>query len=471
MFEYLAAESGKRKKIALRDGSCPMRLPGDLIDESLILPEALAVARMLIKAGFETYIVGGGVRDLLLGQEPKDFDVSTSATPAEVQKAVKGCRRRLIGRRFRIVHCVFPKPRGETVIEVTTFRRETGTGGATKIGAGGVITADNSYGTSVEEDSARRDYTVNALYYSPKDRCILDFHGGFYDLANGVIDMIGDPAVRIREDPVRIIRAFRFRAKLGFEISERTLDAFRDNYALIKNINSSRFFEEVNKFFLNGYGEKSFAALLESGLLKLFLAEQGPVYASSYFTGFIGESLRRSDVRHREGKPNMPAFLYAVLLWPLVDRLAQRYRASPGRRHVSAANLTALVGAKVLRAQADITRMPGAVEEIIGEIWNLQAALDAGGAGAPEAVTANKCFRAAVDFMRLRAHMDPALAAAAASWDEAYAACSRRGEGAASRQPGKKKGGGSGAPAEGRAAPAGGKKHAGGTRGRRGRGR
>lgn len=418
----LVAESKKRKQVALRDGSCMFKIPGDSIDHKAILPEALSVVSQLNRAGFEAYIVGGGVRDLILGEEPKDFDVTTNATPNQICKVVKNCQRRIIGRRFKIVHCVFGHRESQIIIEVATFRNNEESAAGRSAGDAGMLTRDNSYGDSIEEDSKRRDYSINALYYSPKNRIIYDFHGGYYDILKGTIDMIGDPVVRIHEDPARIIRAYRFAAKLGFKISERTMKGFEGNFALIKNINSSRLFEEVNKFFLSGYGYRSFKVLKESNILKLFLTEQGVVFDSDYFNGFIGESLKRSDLRHRQGKPNMPAFLYAVLLWPLVNSMLNRLRTAPGFIHSSEKSLIDLIGAKVIASQLAITNFPNMVQDIIMEIWRLQADLDNGMDGADnlEHILANKFFRAGVDFMRLRAFMDDSLADACESWEEEY---------------------------------------------------
>ena len=419
----VVAESKKRKDVALRDGSCLYQIQAHFIDNNAILPEAISVVSQLNRAGFKAYIVGGGVRDLIIGEEPKDFDVTTNATPNQICKVVKNCQRRIIGRRFKIVHCVFGQRDSQVIIEVATFRsNEENDSGRVSAGDTGMLTRDNSYGDSIEEDSKRRDYSINALYYSPKSHVIYDFHGGYYDILKGNIDMIGDPQVRIHEDPARIIRAYRFAAKLGFRITDRTMKGFEGNFSLIRNINSSRLFEEVNKFFLSGYGYRSFKILMESGIMKLFLTEHGVVFNSDYFNGFIGESLKRSDMRHRQGKPNMPAFLYAVLLWPLVNSMLNKLRTAPGFVHSSERSLIDLIGAKVIASQMSITNFPNMVQEIIMEIWRLQADLDSGLDGADNAdhVLANKFFRAAVDFMRRRAFKDDSLQEACDSWQEDY---------------------------------------------------
>lgn len=422
----LVVEAKKRKQIALTNGHCMFEFPAEgRIDQSLISPNALNVIKDLRSRGFKAYIVGGCVRDLLLGKEPKDFDVTTTATPKQIVGSVRHCRARVIGRRFKIVHCVFGTPGNEEIIEVATFRSKY----VGEAADNGFIIHDNNYGTDIVEDSCRRDYTVNSMYYSPVSDTIYDLHGGYYDLMENTIDIIGEPVVRIFEDPARIIRAYRFVAKLGFSISDRTLAGFRDNFSLIKNINNSRLFEEVNKFFLGGYGRRSYEVLRESGILRYFLTEQGVVYDSDFFDEFISESLKRSDERYREGKPNMPAFLYAVLLWPLIDSLTRKLILRVGQSKEKK-DIVAVITQKVLTSQNLITNIPAAVQAIIVNILTLQTEMEYGkdGVNNPDQIVASKFFRAAVDFLKLRAAFDDALADAAVSWNEDYNLRSRNHE-------------------------------------------
>ena len=217
------------------------------ISRRQISDNALKVLYRLNKAGYEAYLVGGGVRDLLLGRAPKDFDVATNATPEQIRKLFSNCR--LVGRRFRLAHVVF----GRDVIEVATFRGHHHKVNTSKHISSqsdeGMLLRDNVYGT-IEEDAERRDFTVNALYYSIKDFSLHDFHGGLQDLEDGVLELIGDPETRYREDPVRMLRAIRFAAKLGLDLSERTAAPIRTLAPLLQDIPPARLFEESIKLFL-----------------------------------------------------------------------------------------------------------------------------------------------------------------------------------------------------------------------------
>ena len=212
----------QNKNEVLAQGSAHLELPGRLIDTNLISRNAMYVLKTLHDARYKAYLVGGGVRDLILGQVPKDFDIVTNAVPEAIVKLFP--RSRIIGRRFKLVHVLASN---QNIIEVATFRRNitpepNKASGSLKAAASGMILRDNIYGTSLKEDASRRDYTINALYYSPFENVIHDFHAGFFDLVHGNIEMIGDPMQRFHEDPVRMIRAYRFAAKLGFTITPRT---------------------------------------------------------------------------------------------------------------------------------------------------------------------------------------------------------------------------------------------------------
>ena len=228
------------------------------ISRQKISPKALSVIERLQNAHYKAYLVGGCIRDLLVGKTPKDFDVSTNATPEQVRKVFENSR--IIGRRFKIVHVVF----GKEIIEVTTFRGDSNNHKNKKLRVSsdsGMLVRDNVYGQDIDEDASRRDFTINAIYYDSHNETILDFHGGLYDLNAGIIDIIGDPQTRYLEDPVRIIRALRFSAKLGFKLSKRTADPIAKLAVNLREVSSARMFEEVNKLFLTGHGSESFKIL------------------------------------------------------------------------------------------------------------------------------------------------------------------------------------------------------------------
>lgn len=231
------------------------------LDLSSLSKAAVQVVSTLQKHKFKAYLVGGCIRDLLLGKKPKDFDVSTDATPEQVHRIFSNSR--IIGRRFKIVHVVFS---GQNIIEVTTFRSNStakkGKINPTRVSAeSGMLLRDNVYGKSIVEDSQRRDFTINALYLDPVKKEIYDYNGGLYDMQKGIIDIIGDPDTRYSEDPVRMIRALRFSAKLGFKLSKRTSDPIKRLSALLLEVSNARMFEEVNKLFITGHGYNSFKIL------------------------------------------------------------------------------------------------------------------------------------------------------------------------------------------------------------------
>ncbi|WP_156490690.1 polynucleotide adenylyltransferase PcnB, partial [Oleiphilus sp. HI0086] len=240
----------------------PSIIPRDQhpVSRSQISPSALKVMHRLHNSGYEAYLVGGGVRDILLGQNPKDFDIATNAHPEEVHALFKNSR--LIGRRFKLVHILF----GREIIEVATFRGSVNQQDE-KQSEHGMLLRDNEYG-SIDEDAVRRDFTINALYYSPKDFCIYDYVDSLDDIKQGLINIIGDPETRYREDPVRMIRALRFAAKLDFDIEEETSGAIREHGQLLSNVAAARLFDEILKLFLSGYGLKIFHLLVDYGLFK-----------------------------------------------------------------------------------------------------------------------------------------------------------------------------------------------------------
>src|SRR6476620_2996066 len=289
-----------------------------------ISPNALRVLYRLREGGFGAYLVGGAVRDLLVGGHPKDFDVATSATPEQVKALFRNCR--LLGRRFRLAHVVY----GREIIEVATFRANADDGsGDRETHEGGRLLRDNVYGT-IEEDAIRRDFTANALYYAIEDFSVRDFTGGFEDVRNRVLKLIGDPEQRYREDPVRMLRAVRLAAKLDFTIEGNTAAPIPALAPLLRESAPARLFEESLKMFLSGHAVASFERLEQHGLLPVFLPETAKALASNRsgaLRRMVIEGLRSTDLRVANDEPVSPAFLFAVLLWPAYCRDLMQLKA------------------------------------------------------------------------------------------------------------------------------------------------
>ncbi len=367
------------------------------ISRANISPNALKVLYRLKDAGHQACLVGGGVRDLLLGREPKDFDVATDAHPDEVRQLFRNCR--LIGRRFRLAHVVF----GREVIEVATFRGQHAPGeddvAELTMTDEGRILRDNVYGT-FEEDAWRRDFTVNALYYDIADFSVRDFVGGMDDLRAGLLRLIGDPTARYREDPVRMLRAVRFAAKLGFRIDDATAAPIPVLSDLLFDISSARLYEEVLKLFMAGEGLTGFGLLRHYGLFgKLFpdseaaLAEE----VDGHPQILISRALENTDQRVADGRPVTPAFLFAALLWPPV---LKRWRATAQELGDLAALQAA--GNWIVNAQASHTAIPKRFSLPMREIWSLQPRFEQRSGRRPLRLVSHPRFRAAYDFLLLR---------------------------------------------------------------------
>lgn len=380
------------------------------ISRAQISENALKVLYRLKNAGFQAYLVGGGVRDLLLGREPKDFDVATNALPEQVRELFKNCR--LIGRRFRLAHVHF----GEEIIEVATFRGgdEFGTEGD-RVMEDGRILRDNVYGISVEDDVWRRDFTVNALYYNIEDFSVVDYVGGMVDIEAGQLRLIGDPVGRYREDPVRLLRAVRFAVKLGLNIHPDTEKPIFELGHLLDQIPSARLFEEVLKLFLGGYALQTFERLRHYFLFgHLFpdveesLAEEEEGFPKM----LLVRALENTDRRLAEDKPVTPAFLFAALLWaPLVRR--QQHHLSNGH---NAAMAMQLAQDDVLSRQAARVAIPRRFTQVTREIWSLQWRLEQRSAKSALRLLAHPRFRAAYDFLLLRQEGGEPLAEACEWW-------------------------------------------------------
>jgi poly(A) polymerase len=379
------------------------------ISRAQISPSALKVLYRLKDAGFAAYLVGGGVRDLLLGREPKDFDIATDAHPEEVRSLFRNCR--LIGRRFRLAHVRF----GSEIIEVATFRAPHD--GAEDEGAGelsedGRILRDNVYGT-FEQDAWRRDFTVNSLYYNIRDFSVVDHTGAMADIAEGQMRLIGDPQVRYREDPVRMLRAVRFAAKLGFRIEEASEAPIFELADLLFDIAPARLFDEVLKLLHGGVALETFEQLRRYGLFRsLFpLTERALEREDQDFPmTFIARALENTDRRITEGKPVTPAFLFAVLLWEPV-RLHTAELVAEGMGEIQALQVAA---AEVTSEQLRHVAIPKRFSLPMREIWTLQPRFAQRRGKRVARLLAHPRFRAAYDFMCLRAAVgdgDPELCA------------------------------------------------------------
>jgi poly(A) polymerase len=353
---------------------------------------ALKVLYRLHEQGYQAFLVGGGVRDLLLGLHPKDFDVATNATPEQV-KQVFGGQCQLIGRRFRLAHVRF----GREIIEVATFRAhhsqaESATHARTS--DEGMILRDNVWGT-VEEDAERRDFTVNALYYNIADFTLWDFAGGLKDMERRQLRLIGDPVTRYREDPVRMLRAIRFAAKLDFALEPATGEPIFELGNLLDDISNHRLFDESQKLLGGGHAERVLELLREYGLMDHLFPE-----ASDDETAIqlVRLTARNTDQRLEAGKSVNPAFFFAALLWDRLEEERERLLAEgvPGVPAMQQA------GQRVISRQAERTAIPRFTAQTIRDIWELQPRLETPRPRQVDALIANPRFRAAYDFLLLR---------------------------------------------------------------------
>ena len=379
--------------------SGPRVIPRDQhgISRRDISDNALKVLYRLKDAGYQAYLVGGGVRDLLLGGQPKDFDIATDAHPEQVHKLFRNSI--LIGRRFRLVHVRF----GREIIEVATFRAShngDSNGTEARQSASGMLTRDNVYGT-VDEDAQRRDFTINAMYYNIDGFTIHDFANGAADIQSRTIRMIGDPYERYREDPVRMLRAIRFAAKLDFDIADQTGDPIDELGHLLQPIPAARMFEEILKLFLAGQGEATYELLQDYNLFRyLFPTTQAAIEADQseeqLVETFILRALRNSDERIGHGKSVTPAFLLAALLWaPLQSRVAQIKNMTPVPALHQAAQ-------DVIQEQVKSTSIPRRFSTPMKEIWDMQLRLPRRHGNRAEQLLEHKRFRAGYDFLLIR---------------------------------------------------------------------
>lgn len=355
---------------------------------------ALRVIRRLQQVGFEAYLVGGGVRDLLLNKEPKDFDVATSAKPEEVKQCFRNCR--IIGRRFRLAHVFFQ----QEIIEVSTFRRHVEAD--TEYDETGMVLSDNTYGT-VEEDAERRDFTINALYYDPEHDLVIDRTQGLVDLNKKIIRIIGDPEKRYREDPVRMIRAVRFAAKLEFNIEDKTRAPFRELHHLLWNVSSARLFEEFQKLFFTGHAYSAYQELIKYEFFDVIFPLLADYQKQPLYQYLIKTILDKTDERIQLGKTVNPAFLLAAMLWaPLLDEIKEQTKKYP---HPFVARGHAMQ--RVLTRQLKTLSIPKRLTQMMKEIWDLQFRLARREGQRAYRLLEHPRFRAGYDFLVLRAGHEP----------------------------------------------------------------
>jgi poly(A) polymerase len=364
------------------------------IDRKLLSTGAIKTTEGLQKAGFQAFIVGGAVRDLLLKRSPKDFDIATDATPEEVNRVFR--RSRIIGRRFRLVHVMF----GAETVEVSTFRGshlDESPEGEAKIAESGRILRDNVFGNQ-EQDALRRDFTANALYYDPATEEVLDFHNGVADLQAGLLRMIGDPLTRYREDPVRMLRAIRLSAKLGLKLDAATAAPIPKLADALHDVPPSRLFDEMLKLFLSGHALESAAALRRHGLHHGLLPLLDVVLEQPLGERFVNLALRNTDERVLADKPVSPAFLFATLLWHEVLVAWKKFEAQ-GNRPIPALHMAM---SEVIDIQAEKLAIHKRYSATMKEIWGLQPRFEQRAGRRPFSLIEHPRYRAAYDFLLLR---------------------------------------------------------------------
>ena len=363
-------------------------------------------------SGFTGYLVGGAVRDLLVGGHPKDFDIATDATPEQVKALFRNSR--LIGRRFRLAHVVF----GREVIEVATFRANVDDGsGDRETHEGGRLVRDNVYGT-IEDDAVRRDFTANALYYAIEDFSVRDYVGGFEDVQARSMKLIGDPEQRYREDPVRMLRAIRLAAKLGFDIDPASAEPIARLAPLLSEAAPARLFEELLKLFLSGNAVASFEGLERFGLLPAILPETAAALSSNRsgaLRGMLLEGLRGTDARVANDEPVSPAFLFALLLWPAYCRALMGLQA----QGMAVEEAQRRAADRVTLHQLGTVALPRRFSLPMQEIWLFQQRFSQRQRKRVLRLLAHPRFRAAFDFLELRLAASDAHAEDVAFWREA----------------------------------------------------
>jgi len=408
------------KHTQVSQSGAPKRIPKRVhrIDPHLLSKNAVKVTHTLQQAGFEAFIVGGAVRDLVLGIGPKDFDVATNATPDQVQRLFR--KARLIGRRFQIVHVTFFGKGHPEIIEVSTFRALLDNAGD-HVAESGRILRDNVWG-SQGEDAARRDFTINAMYYDPSSETVLDYHGGMVDMEKKTLRMIGDPTKRYREDPIRMLRAIRFAAKTGFNLDPATRAPIAQLSNLLQDVPSARLFDEILKLLMSGYSWAAIQGLrdagLHHGLLPLLdhILDSGA--DSKGANDFVKLALANTDQRIQSGKSVSAGFLFATLLWP---DLLKNWKANIAK---GLSNIPALNDAMddTIATQSSGMTIQRRFESDMREIWSMQPRFEKRLGRYPYRLIESPRFRAGYDFMLLRCATEEQNPAIGEWWTDFIAA-------------------------------------------------
>jgi poly(A) polymerase len=389
------------------EGKCHI-IPFDVhgVSRDGISPAARRVTDGLQAAGYAAFVVGGAVRDLLLNRHPKDFDIATDATPEEVRRVFR--RSRIIGRRFRLVHVLF----GEETVETSTFRRKIESEEA-ETDEHGRLLRDNEFGDQ-EQDAARRDFTANALFYDPSSQEIYDYHNGYADICANALRMIGDPAVRYREDPVRMLRAVRLSAKLGMKLEPATAAPIAKMKDLLGNVPQARLLDEMLKLLLSGHALECVKKLRSMDLHHGLLPMLDVILKQPLGEKFVMLALENTDQRIRDEKSVSPAFLFAALLWHDVLS-AWKVHQEAGERPVAA--LHAAMDEVLDRQQAQIA-IPRRYDAVMKDLWLLQPRFGQRGGQRPFRLLSQPHFRAAYDFLLLRCESGEVDSQLGLWWDE-----------------------------------------------------
>ncbi|MEO9944322.1 MAG: polynucleotide adenylyltransferase PcnB [Paraglaciecola sp.] len=383
------------------------------VSRDAISDNALKVLYRLHNSGYQAYLVGGCVRDILLGKEPKDFDVTTDATPEQIKGLFRNCR--LIGRRFRLAHIVF----GREIIEVATFRghhqnNDDDESKLSKQSDHGQLLRDNVFGT-IEEDAQRRDFTINAMYYNIADYSISDFAGGMQAIKDRKIALIGDPETRYREDPVRMLRAVRFAAKLNMTISKESAEPIKAMAPLMANIPPARLFEEVLKLLLSGQGLETYKLLSQFHLFEPLFPQLAPllVHPEGKESNFVELVLTNTDNRINTGQRVTPAFIFAAFMWYPLEERCQQLMAEGGLNHFDAFNLALN---DVMHRQIQRIMIPKRFSIPVRDIWQLQNRLPKRYGRRAYQMLEHPKFRAAYDFLLMRGQIEGGPLLELADW-------------------------------------------------------
>ena len=373
--------------------------------------DALSVVKQLIDEGYEAYFVGGSVRDLMLGRTPKDYDIATNARPEQVRRLFKYSR--VIGRRFKLVHVCF---RGKDPIEVSTFRASIGRSLALQdTNEQGVLINDNVYGT-LEEDAWRRDFTINAFYYNPLDQKVMDIVGGLKDLRQGIIRVIGHVEDRLKEDPIRILRALRFAAKLDFQLENELHKAIEHSHDSLAHVPGARLYDAFVQIFFVGYAVPMYAIMDRMGYFELLFKESAQLLRDNSYQNelkLLECALKASDQRYQMGKSLNPGFLIGIILWPALQSHLRQY-LDEGAKFFHALNQAIC---DVLEDHcASVLVLPARITGMLKDMWVLQYYLQQRRPKRIEWITSHRYFRAAVDMLEMRVACGEPLESALNWW-------------------------------------------------------